>query len=328
MLFSATAIWGQGLHFSQYFNAPMLLNPANTALLQNNDWRAGAQFRNQWATVPVNYNTLSGFADFGLMRNQWETSWIGTGLSFWRDVAGAGSLSLTKVQASLAYHVLLNDNMSLSLGMAASHNQRSVDFSKLTFDVQWDEFSFNRNIDNQETYSRQSTSFLDLSTGMNFAYYNNNNLYVKLSAGAMHINQPVESFYGMSVKRGLRPIANIDITYKATDLIIINPSFYYTRQKKASELVVGSLFNINMDGAASLEANELILGGFVRNKDAVIAAAGYKFGTHRIMFSYDHTISQMAQANSGMGAFELSWIKMGNYAKSGGLNQTYGCPRF
>ncbi|MBL7765804.1 MAG: PorP/SprF family type IX secretion system membrane protein [Chitinophagaceae bacterium] len=329
LLIGSLTASAQGLHFSQYYNAPMLLNPANTGLLQDNDWRAGVNYRNQWATVPVNYNTFSVFGDLGLFRDKWETSWLGTGLAIYRDVAGNGNLALTRVQGNLAYHVLTGETTSISAGLGASYNQRSVDFSKLTFDVQWDEFAFNRNLPNNETNTTMKSTYTELSAGVNFSYYNNDNLYIKLSAGARNLNSPQESFYGQTNKIGLRPIANIDVVYKAGDKVLISPSVYYTRQKKASELVVGSAFNFNVgESALTLHPNELILGVFYRNKDAIIGTAGYKFRQHRFVLSYDHTISQMNQGNKGIGAFELSLILQGNYRNAEERVNTYGCPRF
>lgn len=318
----------QGLHFSQYNNAPMLLNPANTGLLQDNDWRAGVQYRSQWGTLPVPYNTFSMFADAGLMRNKWETSWLGAGISAWRDVAGAGNLSLTKVQGSLAYHVLTSETSSLSAGLGASYNQRSVDFSKLTYDVQWDEFSFNRNLPNNETNLTQKSSFVELSAGMNMAFYNNDNFYMKVSVGARNLNQPTESFYGTENKLGLRPMANMEMTYKASDKFIINPSIYYARQKRASELVGGAMFNINVGENRMAGNNEFLVGAFFRNKDAAILAAGYKFRQHRFTVSYDHTVSDLSQGNGGFGALEVSLILQGNYKPGNEIISTYGCPRF
>jgi type IX secretion system PorP/SprF family membrane protein len=318
----------QSIHFSQYFNAPMLLNPANTGLLQDNDWRVGANYRNQWATVPVPYNTFSTFADCGLMREKWETSWLGAGIAMWRDVAGNGNLALTKIQTNLAYHVLTSDNTSFSAGLGAAYNQRSVDFSKLTYDVQWNEFSFNRNQSNQESFTSQKTSFLDLSAGASFSYYNNDNFYIRIGLGARNVNQPVESFYGSNNRLGLRPIANIDVTYRAGDNLIINPSVYYTSQKKASELVGGALFNINVGENAVAGNNEFLIGAYYRHKDAAILAAGYKFRQHRFMVSYDHTISDMSQGNNGIGALELSFIFQGSFKPGNDIVNTYGCPRF
>ncbi|MEN9338833.1 MAG: hypothetical protein RIQ62_145 [Bacteroidota bacterium] len=328
MLGMLTQSQAQGLHFSQYNNAPMLLNPANTGLLQDNDWRAGVQYRNQWSTVAVPYNTFAVYGDCGLFRNQWETSWLGTGLGIWRDVAGTGNLALTKVQANLAYHVLLNDNSSLSAGLGAAYNQRSVDFDKLTYDVQWDEFSFNKNISNNESFNKARSSFMDLSLGMNFAYYNNTNFYMKVSVGARNLNQPSETFYGSSNRLGLRPLANLDITYKASNSFIINPSIYYTTQKRASELVAGAMFNINVGENRVSGNNEFLIGAYYRLQDAAIFATGYQFRQHRVTFSYDHTVSQMSAGNKGIGAFELSLILQGTYKPGNYIVNTYGCPRF
>ena len=64
-----TSLFGQGLHFSQYYNAPMLINPANTGLIEDYDWRAGVNYRNQGATIPIPYNTSSVFADAALLND-------------------------------------------------------------------------------------------------------------------------------------------------------------------------------------------------------------------------------------------------------------------
>lgn len=317
----------QGLHFSQFYNAPILLNPANTGLHVGADWRAGVNYRSQWLTVPVPYNTSSVWADFGLLKNN-ETSWLGLGGAVWRDVAGNGDLALTKAQLNMAYHVKLDDKSTLSGGLAAAYSQRSVDLSKLTFEAQWDEFTFNTAISNQEANITQKTSFIDLSAGFNYTYYNQDDLSINVSLGAMHINRPLESFYGESNRLGIRPIVYVGAIYKAGTAVIISPSVYYTSQKKASELVFGSLFNINLNsGSANLTANEFILGTHMRLGDAVIASTGYKWKNYQFMVSYDHTISDMQRGNNSLGAFELSLILQGPY-NSDDNTAAYGCPRF
>ena len=60
----------QSIHFSQYYNAPLLLNPANTALLPENDFRIGMNYRNQWSVVPVPYNTFSAYGDLKVGGNR------------------------------------------------------------------------------------------------------------------------------------------------------------------------------------------------------------------------------------------------------------------
>ncbi|HMN32682.1 MAG: PorP/SprF family type IX secretion system membrane protein [Chitinophagaceae bacterium] len=325
----ATKLTAQDLHFSQYFNSPMLLNPANTGMLQDANWRAGINYRNQATTIPVPYNTFSIFSDFTLFQNKWDNAWIGTGFAAWRDVAGNGDLALTKIQGNLAAHVLTGDYTNFSAGLGFAYNQRSVDFSKLTYDVQWDEFTFNKNVSNQENFTIQKTTFTDLNAGVNFSYYNNDNIFFKVSIAASHLTQPVETFYGQSNKIGIRPIANAELVYKANDNIILSPSVYYTRQKKASELVGGTTLGINASGnTLSNLGNEIVIGFFYRNKDAVIGMAGYKWKRNQFLFSYDHTVSQLGVANKGLGAMEVSLIIQGNYRSNEERTRVYGCPRF
>ena len=65
-LLAPMASFGQGMHFSQFYNAPLLLNPANTGFHTDGDMRVGMNYRSQWLTVPVPYTTSSAFADFGI----------------------------------------------------------------------------------------------------------------------------------------------------------------------------------------------------------------------------------------------------------------------
>lgn len=316
---------GQGLHFSQFYNAPLLLNPANTGLHTDGDMRVGINYRSQWLTVPVPYSTSSAFADFGIGKQN-EGNWFGAGLAVWQDKAGDGDLSLTKVQGNMAYHLKLDDKSVLSFGMSGAYSQRSVDLNKLTFESQWDEFSFNTSVDNGERTRRTKTTFADLGIGANYYYYNESDFALKISAGAMHINRPIESFYGESNKLGIRPVAQIEAIYKASDVVIFTPSVMYTSQKKASELVFGSMLTLNVGGPLG-PTSEFQMGAYHRLNDAVIGTMGYKYKFYQLMISYDHTVSDYQRANKSIGAFEFSLIMEKPY-QGDQSTASFACPRF
>jgi len=316
----------QGIHFSQFYNAPMLLNPANTGMHTNGDMRVGINYRSQWLTVPVPFNTTSAFADFGINKAK-EGNWLGLGVAFYQDKAGNGDLALTKAQFNMAYHFLMNEGNTFSLGMSGAYSQRSVDLSKLTFERQWDEFSFNTSIDNGENARRAKTTFADLGVGASYTYFNQHNFSLTVSASAIHINRPLESFYGESNQLGIRPLIHVQGIYKASPTIIITPSVYYTSQKKASELVLGSLYSLNAAGGTSGIVNEIILGTHYRLNDAFIGSMGYHYKHYRLMVSYDHTVSDFQRANKSIGAFELSLIMERPY-QGENSSQSYACPRF
>ena len=96
--FCTQIAFAQGIHFSQYYNAPMLENPANTALMSDYDYRAGVNYRNQWAAVPVPYNTASAFVDLQAFRKEEGHGWLGIGGAVFSDRAGDGNLALTRFE--------------------------------------------------------------------------------------------------------------------------------------------------------------------------------------------------------------------------------------
>ena len=99
----------QDLHFSQFMNSPLTTNPANTGFIPGGDYRIGMNYRNQWSSImSIPYKTFSAFGDAQVMRNRFETGWIGAGGTILRDVAGSGNLTSTKVYGSIAYHQLIN----------------------------------------------------------------------------------------------------------------------------------------------------------------------------------------------------------------------------
>jgi type IX secretion system PorP/SprF family membrane protein len=325
---------GQSMHFSQYYNAPMLLNAANTALMPDNDFRVGLNYRNQWAAVPVPYNTFSAFGDFkvgGNSNNERHNNWLGVGLAMFDDKAGDGDLSLFRLQGDLAYHLQLSEFTMISLGLSGATVQRSVNFDNLTFDSQWDGLNFNTNLPNNEKVGTLKTSYYTVGAGFNFAWFPSDAAYIKLGGGVDNINEPSESFYGNTKNViGYRPTVNLDALLKASSTVIINPSVYYTTQTGASELVFGSLIRTMLSDPKQLNPinTELILGMYARLGDAIIGVAGIDIAGVQFTVSYDFTMSALAPYNASYGALEFSLIYQGKYYKNKGINRTYNCPRF
>lgn len=330
MVYGNLAI-GQSIHFSQYYNAPMLLNAANTALLPGDDYRLGLNYRNQWAAVPVPYNTFSAFIDTKVGGNRENTNhnnWLCLGVTFFNDKAGDGNLSLLQVQGNIAYHLQLSEFTMLSAGLSAATVQRSVNYDNLTFDLQWDGVMFNKHVANGEKVGIIKTSYYTIGAGGNIAFFPNENVYVKLGGGATNINSPTESFYKSSNTVGLRPTGNLDIMLKTGQVLIINPSVYYTTQMGASQIVCGSQFRIKLSSSNSTPT-ELILGAYDRLADAIIGVVGVKIGGVQIMANYDMTTSALAPYNAAYGALEFSIIYQSPYGKNKDrLSKQFTCPRF
>lgn len=321
---------GQGLHFSQFANAPLLLNAANTALLPDNDYRIGINYRTQWASVPVPFNTFSLFADCkvgGNNNNVRHNNWLGVGVALFSDKAGDGNLALTHIQGNLAYHVRLSEFTMLSMGMSGAYAQRSVNYDNLTFDAQWDGFSLNKALPNGEKVGILKTNYYTIGAGLNFAWFPNDGLYSKLGLGVTNVNKPIETFYGATNTLDYRPTATLEVTGRLSPRFISTFYAYYTTQTGAYEMIVGELERILLSDNRRAPV-ELLLGCSFRYADALIPMAGIQINRWQFLANYDFTMSQLAPYNKGRGAFELSLIYQGPYHPNDGVTSAFSCPRF
>jgi len=315
----------QGMHFSQYYNAPMLLSPANTALMSDADFRLGVNYRTQWASVPVPFNTFSAYGDCQILRNHNLTNWLGLGFAMFNDKAGDGQLGLSRYEGFLAYHIQTGNYSMFSVGFSGAYVQRSVDFSKLTFDRQWDGFKFDATQPSQETGYNAQTTFVDIGAGVNYAYYPSEYTYIKLGVSAAHINQPKESFYNQDNKIQIRPTAILDALFITSESFTLNPSVYYTRQANSQEFMYGLQAKAYITEDNLGNPTNVIFGAYHRYGDAVIPVLGFEWSGVKFITSYDFTISGIAADNKHNGALEFALIYQGMYTQG---RDKMNCPRF
>ncbi|MCB9054337.1 MAG: PorP/SprF family type IX secretion system membrane protein [Chitinophagales bacterium] len=321
----------QDLHFSQFFNSPLLTNPANTGFIPDGDYRLGANYRNQWASVTAfPYKTFSAFGDVQLLENQSNTGWLGLGGVILRDVAGTSVLTSTKVYGSVAYHQMLNFGSLLSLGFNVGWANKNINTSNLSFPSQWNGQFF----DSHQTgvapkLDANNINYLDLQVGMNYAYFPDDRTYLNAGFSAMHINQPKESFFsdqaGVDNKVPVRYTAFLNGSFKLNDMIIINPNVYGSLQAKSYEVVGGLNAHYNLSG----DGEKVLIGGiYYRHKDAIIPMVGLGYKDFTFTFTYDATISDLSTYNNGRGAFEFSVVKQGVVDRYRGNKREAMCPSF
>ncbi|MEP6594702.1 MAG: PorP/SprF family type IX secretion system membrane protein [Ginsengibacter sp.] len=326
-LLLVSCLYAQDLHFSQFFNSPLTINPANTGFIPDADYRLGAHYRNQWSTImAVPYKTMSVFGDAQLFRDKLENGWLGMGGAILSDVAGSGSLRSTKVYGSLAYHQMLGLSSLVSAGFNIGWANKRIDQSKLTFPDQFDGKFFDGNQSTQVQLTNDNVSYFDVQAGMNYAYFPTVDIYINAGYSIHHVNRPKETFFGEaseSTRIPLRHIGFLNAIYKVNDNVIINPNVYYTNQAKSSELVLGlnGAYNLSGDGE-----KQLIGGLYYRSGDAFIPMAGFELNNLRFTFSYDATMSSLKDFNNYRGALEFSVIKKGFYGVKSD-RQTL-CPTF
>lgn len=308
----------QDLHFSQYFNAPLLVNPANTGFAPDVDWRAGINYRNQWASITPNpYKTMSAWGDVQLFNDRFESGWVGLGGSLLRDVAGSGGLTSTKGFASIAYHQLVGYSSLLSGGFNIGFVNKRIDLSKLTFDNQWNNKFFDVNLPSGESFAYNSVTYFDIQAGLNYAYFPSENAYLNIGFSAMHLNRPRESFFSNKINdTRIQPRFTMFVngSLKLTPVWIVNPNVYISKMGSTYEVVGGfnARYNLSGDGTS-----QLIAGIYLRLKDAFIPTVGYQWNNLAVTINYDATSSTLGTYNQSRGAYELSVVKTGLFSSSG-----------
>ena len=131
MIGSVVNVAGQDLHFSQWFNSPLMTNPANTGFIPDADYRLGANYRNQWSSVMSEpYQTMSVWGDAQVFRDRIENGWMGLGGAILKDDAGASTLTSTEIYGSVAYHQMVGYASLITLGFNAGLYQQADQYDE------------------------------------------------------------------------------------------------------------------------------------------------------------------------------------------------------
>lgn len=327
MSLNSSSLRAQGFHFSQYFNAPLYTNPANTGFIPESDYRIGAHHRTQGATGLSIYKTNALYGDMQILRDKIAAGWVGIGGMILQDQAGAGRLRSTKISTSVAYHQMLGFSSLLSAGFGLAYAYKAISIDRLNFSDQWNGRFFESTIPSLGAQiTVPNPAYFDLSAGINYAYFPNDNFYLHSGLSLQHVNRPRESFFNYApdlTRIAMRTTFFLDAMYKVDNRIILSPSIYYSEKSKTAEFLFGSHANLNVSGDGR---HQLIVGLYSRIGDAVIPVAGYQWGKFKFSFTFDIPGTSRKAINQFNGT-ELYLQYGGMYSVMSIKNHTM-CPTF
>jgi type IX secretion system PorP/SprF family membrane protein len=122
ILFLPGLVKAQDPQFSQFYSAPLYLNPAYAGASQLT--RIGGNYRNQWPSLESNFVSYTAWGD-----HFFDEKNSGVGLFVGRDQATISGLASTLVAAQYAYQLPLTNVFTLRAGFQAGYTFRNVDFS-------------------------------------------------------------------------------------------------------------------------------------------------------------------------------------------------------
>jgi type IX secretion system PorP/SprF family membrane protein len=317
----------QDLHFSQFFSSPLSTNPANTGFIPDADYRLGIHVRKQYSNImAIPYKTFSAFGDVQILNNTINNGWMGLGMLLLSDVAGAGNLSSNKIYASIAYHQMLGNSSLLSAGFNLGWANKSINTNNLKFPDQFDGDFFDNTIPTSVVLLNNSVHYFDVQAGLNYAYFPTEDIYINGGYSIHHVNNPKETFFSTNTSSDIIPMRHIgflNAIVKLNDKVIVKPNLFFTTQARATNFMLGSIFNYNLFENGE---KQLIAGLYYRWNDGIVPMAGLQWKEFECIFSYDITRSDLKRYNYGNGAAECSIIKKG-FLPSSQPRQSL-CPKF
>src|SRR5690606_36718334 len=117
---------GQDPEFSQYYSAPLYLNPAFSGT--GSDHRLILNHRNQWPAIANGFVTYAFSYDYNMSNLN-----SGLGVMIVTDKAGSANLRSTSLNFQYSYKVNLSSKWVLSSGLNFGAGFRNIDYNKLVF---------------------------------------------------------------------------------------------------------------------------------------------------------------------------------------------------
>jgi len=206
LLSSISHISAQDIHFTQFYNTPLNINPALTGVF-GGDTRFLAGYRSQWTSVPVDYRTFVVSVDHKFYGKQASPGFFSGGLSFNFDQSGYSRLTYLNLGLHGSYTRKLTQHFYTTVGVQGSAVQRQFDLDDLTFDNFFDPDvgQADPSLGSGENFlDNNANNFFDFSAGINFRLQALSNAAlvdrlekrssIDFGVGLFHLNRPNQSF--------------------------------------------------------------------------------------------------------------------------------------
>jgi len=301
----ATALHAQDPQFSQFYNAPLYLNPGFTGITPQQ--RVVLNHRLQWPNLPQAYSTYA--VSYEMFIGEIKS---GVGLMITTDLQGSSGWRTSNAGLLYSYKLRINQDWVVSPGIIFGYGQQSVGDNLIL----GDELDTGVDTSDPDINRLGTENYFDVGSGL--VLYNRQ-LWFGFSA--YHINRPNQSVLGgesrlpmkinvhagmrIPLKQGLKTSGNVDY---------LTPSFVYRHQGPFQQLDVGLQYHIDpvaigvwyrgipVPRSFKME-NEEVSGNL---QDALAFILSLRFGNFQFGYSYDFTISDLGTSTGG--AHEISII--------------------
>lgn len=296
----------QDINFSQFYELPLLRNPALSGLYSG-DYRVTSAFRNQWASVTTPYKTVAIGAESKIPVGQ-SANYFSVGCQVTHDQAGDSKLSKTQVLPLLVFLKSVDPEKDgyISFGILAGGVQQRFNSSSLRFSDQFINGVYRSSNPTQQQFHTSSRIYWDLTMGIAYSTMVGDDLRFYLGGAYFHLTQPIVGFHEVSIiKLNQKYVFNAGLSVPVANsgrLIIYNDIFI---QGGNNQMQAGALYQHTIDDETERGA-KIAIGGFYRWNDALVPTIRLSCNKLSAGFSYDVNISKLKKASYGGGGPELT----------------------
>ncbi len=306
----------QDVHFSQFYSASMLLNPALTGFARN-DFQVVLNYRNQNNGL-IPYSTYAASTDMKVARIKTQPNVFAVGFAAVVDNVDRGKIQSMNMLGSAAYHLCLSKVKStfINAGLQVGMMQRVSDPNGFSYPSQWnDQLGYIETQDNNEQFAAQQTTNLDMNGGLFFFSKPKPNIAIFAGAAATHINRPKEKFLGFDERMPSRIVFHGGTRFKVSEVISMMPNMIVMVHNKSREISEGTSVIYKLGESK----NNLRMGAWYRHSDrGLIFSAGIDIQDFQFTVSSDF-VSRVQSLSKTSGAFEFSLIYSSSMRESADL---------
>ncbi|MBX2917091.1 MAG: type IX secretion system membrane protein PorP/SprF [Cyclobacteriaceae bacterium] len=327
LIFCSLKLAAQDPQFSQYYAAPLYLNPAFTGTSE--DHRFIANYRNQWPNAARGFVTYAFSYDVNL--NHYNS---GIGLLATVDQAGTAGMRSSQLNFLYSYKWNISSKWVISAGLNFGYASRSIDLNRLIFGDQL-QFDSDGNVptDDPALFNLGNAHYFDFNSGV-LAY--NKNFWFGFSAS--HLNTPNRSLLDQEaivpVKTSFHGGVRIPLyggPFKKERISVLAPSFVYKKQGDFDQLDLGIhfLYDPIMMGVwyRGIPLQQNVKDNI--SQDAVVIILGFQFEKIEVGYSYDFTVSELGPISGGAHEISIKYkLDMAAHVKTKRKDKFIPCPTF
>jgi|APCry1669189567_1035234.scaffolds.fasta_scaffold00777_2 type IX secretion system PorP/SprF family membrane protein len=318
--FLYTAVAGQDVHFSQFYNMPLLRNPGLSGIF-NAQYQASALYRNQWGSISAAFQTMALGAEVKVIGPSLTDPFSLTlGLQVVRDQVGAANFTRTAYMPNISGRLSLANGMYISAGFLAGPVTSTLNVNNLTWSDEYVNGIFT-GITNQP-FGFTQKNYFDLGAGVVLGSSDPDATQWYAGIASYHLNKPSVGV-GQNNDLPVRLSINGGLGLKLAE---DERLFFYgdgILQGTQYEYLFGGMYTKYFVDDNDENEEGISFGAFYRWNDAIVPTVRLSYDKWVVGFSYDFNVSQLAAGSKVWGGPELT-VKFKGFASAA---KALNCPR-